>query len=106
MYDTRVFSKYTHVPGSTSIHNLRTVALCYGELLALLVYLTVEQPVMSRHCPTSQRLCPLHPWVGQRRPQRMAPRPPMVPYKATVVGFDGAMVGSLVLGVPNNTRRN
>ena len=30
----------------------------------------------------------------------------MVPYKATVVGFDGAMVGSLVLGVPNNTRRN
>ena len=29
----------------------------------------------------------------------------MVPYKATVVGFDGAMVGSLVLGVPNNTRR-
>jgi hypothetical protein len=69
MNDTRVFSKYTHVPGSTSIHNLHTVALCYGELLALLVYLTVEQPVMSRHRPTSQWLYPLPPWVGQRRPQ-------------------------------------
>jgi hypothetical protein len=28
------------VPGSVSIHNLRTVAHRYGELLALLVYLT------------------------------------------------------------------
>jgi hypothetical protein len=28
------------VPGSVSIHNLRTVAPRYGELLALLVYLT------------------------------------------------------------------
>ena len=31
---------YTRVMGSVSIHNLRTVATCYGELLALLVYLT------------------------------------------------------------------
>ena len=37
MYD--IFSTYT-VPGSVSIHNLRTVAPRYGELLALLVYLT------------------------------------------------------------------
>ena len=29
---------YTRVTGSVSIHNLRTVATCYGELLALLVY--------------------------------------------------------------------
>jgi hypothetical protein len=35
-----IFSKYTRVPGSGSIHNLRTVAPRYGELLALLVYLT------------------------------------------------------------------
>ena len=38
MYD--IFSTYTRVPGSVSIHNLRTVAPRYGELLALLVYLT------------------------------------------------------------------
>jgi len=38
MYD--IFSTYTRVLGSVSIHNLRTVAPCYGELLALLVYLT------------------------------------------------------------------
>ena len=40
MYD--IFSTYTHVPESGSIHNLRTVAprYGYGELLALLVYLT------------------------------------------------------------------
>ncbi len=31
----------------------------------------------------------------------------MVPYKATVVGFGGAiMVGSRVWGVPNNTHQN
>jgi hypothetical protein len=36
MYDTRIFSTYTRVPGSVSIHNLRTVAPRYGELLALL----------------------------------------------------------------------
>ena len=38
MYD--IFSTYTRVPGSVSIHNLHTVAARYGELLALLVYLT------------------------------------------------------------------
>jgi len=38
MYD--IFSTYTHVTGRVSIHNLRTVAPRYGELLALLVYLT------------------------------------------------------------------
>ena len=38
MYD--IFSTYTRVPGSVSIHNLQTVAPRYGELLALLVYLT------------------------------------------------------------------
>ena len=43
MYDTRIFSTYTRVPGSVSIHNLRTVAPRYGELLALLVYLTLSR---------------------------------------------------------------
>jgi len=38
MYD--IFSTYTHVPGSVSINNLHTMAPRYGELLALLVYLT------------------------------------------------------------------
>jgi len=38
MYD--IFSTYKRVPGSVSIHNLHTVAPRYGELLALLVYLT------------------------------------------------------------------
>ena len=35
-----IFSTYTRGPGSVSIHNLRTVAPRYGELLVLLVYLT------------------------------------------------------------------
>ena len=35
-----IFSTYTHVPGSGSIHNLCTVTPRYGELLDLLVYLT------------------------------------------------------------------
>ena len=38
MYD--IFSTYTRVSGSVSIHNLSTVAPRYRELLALLVYLT------------------------------------------------------------------
>jgi len=38
MYD--IFSTYTRVTGSVTIHNLCTVAPRYGELLALLVYLT------------------------------------------------------------------
>jgi hypothetical protein len=33
MYD--IFSTYTRVPGSVTIHNLHTVAPRYGELLAL-----------------------------------------------------------------------
>ena len=40
MYIYDIFSTYTRVPGSVIIHNLRTVAPHYGELLALLVYLT------------------------------------------------------------------
>ncbi len=35
-----IFSTYTRVTGSVTIHNLRTVAPRYGELLALLVHLT------------------------------------------------------------------
>ena len=38
MYD--IFSTYTRLPGSGSIHNLCTVAPRYGDFLALLVYLT------------------------------------------------------------------
>ncbi len=41
MYDKCIFSTYTRVPGSVSIHNLHTVAPRYGDLLALLVYLTL-----------------------------------------------------------------
>ena len=41
MYD--IFSTYTLVLGSVSIHNLRNVAPRYGELLALLVYLTLRR---------------------------------------------------------------
>ena len=40
---------YTHVTGSVTIHNLRTVAPRYGELLALLVYLTTTHS----SCPPS-----------------------------------------------------
>ena len=58
---------------------------------------------MRRRCPASHGLCPLPPWVGQQRPQRMVPRPPMVPNEATVVRLGGAMVGLLVWGVPNIT---
>ena len=47
MYD--IFSTYTRVPGSVSIHNPRTVAPCYGELLALLVYLT-SPSFYSQNC--------------------------------------------------------
>ena len=39
-----IFSTYTHVPGRVSIHNLRTIAPHYGELLALLIYLTRPGP--------------------------------------------------------------
>jgi len=60
---------------------------------------------MSRRHPTSQRLCPLPPWLGQRHPPCMARQPSMIPYEATVVRFGGTMVGLLVWGVPHNTRR-
>ena len=51
MYD--IFSTYTHVPGSGSIHNL-TVAPSYRELLVLLVYLTWY--------------CPGHSWLSRLLP--------------------------------------
>ena len=48
MYD--IFSTYTRVPGSVTIHNLRTLAPCYGELLALLVYLTWDDLLEKDQC--------------------------------------------------------
>ncbi len=48
--------------------------------------------------PDPRRLCPLIPWACQRRPQRIAPRFPMAPRKAPVIGFGRAMVGSFVGG--------
>ncbi len=51
---------------------------------------------MSRHHPTLHRLCHLFPWAGYWRPQPMAPRIPMVPRKAPVIGFGSAMAGSPV----------
>ncbi len=46
--------------------------------------------------PYPQRLCPLSPWVEQRRPQILAPRLPMGPLQALGAGFVHAMAGSLV----------
>ncbi len=37
------YSTYTRVPGSVSIQKIRSVPYGYGELLALLVYLTDER---------------------------------------------------------------
>jgi hypothetical protein len=52
---------------------------------------------MSRRChPTPQRLCPLSPWVGQRRPQILAPHLPMGPLQAPGTGFMHATASSLV----------
>ncbi len=51
---------------------------------------------MSRCHPTLQRLCPLSPWIGQQRPQIIAPLLPMVPLQAPSAGFAHAMAGSLV----------
>jgi hypothetical protein len=45
--------------------------------------------------PYPQRLCPLSPWVGQRRPQILAPRLPMGPLQAPGAGFAHATAGSL-----------
>jgi hypothetical protein len=50
---------------------------------------------MSYH-PTSQQLCPLSPWVGQWRPQILAPRLPMVPLQVPGTRFAHGMAGSLV----------
>ena len=47
--------------------------------------------------PLLQRLCPLPPWVEQWCPQPMAPRLSMVPRKAPVAGFGGAMAGLPIL---------
>jgi hypothetical protein len=48
--------------------------------------------------PTTQRLCPLPPWVGQWRHQHMALRLPMYPSKASGAGFALDADGSPVLG--------
>jgi hypothetical protein len=50
---------------------------------------------MSRH-PTPQQLCPLSSWVGQRRPQILAPHLLMGPLQAPGAGFVHATAGSLV----------
>ena len=59
---------------------------------------TQSNQQMIHRRPTLQRLCPLSPWVEQRGPQPMAPRLPMVPHKAPVAGFGGAMAGSPIWG--------
>ncbi len=46
--------------------------------------------------PYPQWLCPLSPWVGQQRPQILAPRLPMGTLQAPGAGFAHAMAGSLV----------
>jgi hypothetical protein len=53
---------------------------------------------MSRRHPTLHRLCHLSPWADYRRHQPIASWLPMVPCKARVVGFGGAMAGSPVWG--------
>ena len=63
MYDTSIFSTYTRVLGSVSIHNLRTVAPRYGELLALLVFsyswffLTASTKPSRRYCTSWLTRC-------------------------------------------------
>ncbi len=46
--------------------------------------------------PYPQRLCPLSPWVGQRRPQILAPHLPMGPLQVPDAGFAHATAVSLV----------
>ncbi len=46
--------------------------------------------------PYPQQLCPLSPWVGQQRPQILAPRLRMGPLQAPGTGFVHATAGSLV----------
>ncbi len=53
---------------------------------------------MSHRHPTLHPLCPLSPWAGYWHHQPMASRLPMVPRKASVVGFGSAMAGSPVMG--------
>jgi hypothetical protein len=57
---------------------------------------------MSCHCPTSQWLCLLLPWVGQQSPHCMVPRPPMVPCQVPMVWFGSATIGCHVWGVRHN----
>jgi hypothetical protein len=64
MYD--IFSTYTRVSGSVSIHNLRTVAPPYGELLALLVYLTPIHQLIHNPLPRPSRLLGLGRWCSVR----------------------------------------
>ena len=52
---------------------------------------TPISPKMIHRRPILQQLFPLSPWIEQRCPQLMAPRLTMVPCKAPVVGFGGAM---------------
>jgi hypothetical protein len=59
---------------------------------------TTHNIKMSRRHPTLQQLCPLSPWVGQWRPQILAPRLPMGPQQAPGGGFTIAVAGSLAWG--------
>ncbi len=52
IYDLH-YSTYTHVPGSVSIHILRTVVLDYGELLAYWFILHTATPT-SALAPAAQ----------------------------------------------------
>ena len=63
MYD--IFFTYTCVWGSASIHNLRTVAPRYGDLLALLVYRTLHRLLSSPHCAAFLSSCRTS-WLSHR----------------------------------------
>jgi len=71
MYD--IFSTCTRVPRSVSIHNLRTIAPRYGELLALLVYLTPRIHLQRTIVLVFARY-ELRPWLSPRQSIPFRPR--------------------------------
>ncbi len=67
---------------------------------------TTHNIKMSRRHPTLQRLRPLSPWVGQWRPQILAPRLPMGPQQAPGGGFAIPVAGSLAWGTDTRPVKN
>ena len=69
-------------------------------------YTTNNNQNECRHPTILQRLCPLSPWLWQRRQQLMAPPLPMGPCKARTIGLGSATAGSLVWGTNASPIKN